>query len=155
MSNIIEQYVQHLDSTELSPARKSSATEVIKGLGEYFNVSLGTQLLYTVEKLQYRVGWTLENYITMFNPQEDCESAGAVQPADIYGSNHLLRLMVKVASASSHSHLTPSLQVGSYLSCSNFQDSGCKMIDEHIDDFLAYLDMNRSMIFSSMPLTKM
>jgi len=119
VSNIIEQYVHHLDSTDLSPARKSSATEVIKGLGEYFNVSLGTQLLYSVEKLQYR---------------EDCESAGAVQPADIYGSNHLLRLMVKV---------------GSYLSCSNFQESGCKMIDEHIDDFLAYLDINRSMIFSS------
>ena len=28
--------------------------------------------------------------------QEDCESVGAVQPADIYGSTHLLRMMVKV-----------------------------------------------------------
>lgn len=95
------------------------ATEVIKGVGEYFNVSLGPQLLYSPEKLQYR---------------EDCESAGAVQPVDIYGSAHLLRLMLKI---------------GNYLSCSPYQETDCKVIEEHIDDFLAYLDINRSMFFTS------
>jgi len=120
VSNIIDQYVLHLESLDISQAAKrSSATEVVKGLGEYFNVSLGPQLLYSIEKLQYR---------------EDCESVGAVQPADIYGSTHLLRLMVKI---------------GNYLSCSNFQEASTKMIEEHIEDFLAYLDINRSMFFSS------
>ena len=92
MSNIIDQYVVHLESLDISPAKRSSATEVnlhiislgfvvkgqnisnqvmilhfsryhiemlhlqvVKGLGEYFNVSLGPQLLYSIEKLQYRV----------------------------------------------------------------------------------------------------
>lgn len=119
VSNIIEQYVMHLASQEICPARRSVATEVIKGLGEYFNVSVGPQLCYGIEKLQYK---------------EDCESAGAVQPVDIYGSAHLLRLMVKI---------------GGYLSCSNYQEPNCKVIEEHIDDFLTYLDMNRSMFFTS------
>ena len=91
--------------------------QVVKGLGEYFNVSLGPQLLYSIEKLQYRVrtckvarminrdliktsrasplSSEFEDYLEYLQ-HEDCESAGAVQPADIYGSTHLLRLMVKV-----------------------------------------------------------
>ena len=61
-------------------------------------------------------------------------------------------------------------QIGNYLSCSNFQEASAKvylhmtmdpnlimkfikftiqMIEEHIEDFLAYLDINRSMFFSS------
>lgn len=119
VSNIIEQYIVHLNSQDITPVKRSVATEVIKGLGEYFNVSVGPQLLYNVEKLQY---------------QEDCESAGAVQPVDIYGSAHLLRLMVKI---------------GGYLSCFDYQDQSCRVIEEHIDDFLTYLDMNRSMFFTS------
>ena len=76
-------------------------------MGEYFNVSLGPQLLYSIEKLQYRVIMsasprkkfrTMDEYdVKCLNVcQEDCESVGAVQPADIYGSTHLLRMMVKV-----------------------------------------------------------
>lgn len=44
----------HLASQDICPARRSVATEVIKGLGEYFNVSVGPQLLYGMEKLQYK-----------------------------------------------------------------------------------------------------
>jgi len=119
VSNIIEQYIVHLTDQEMTPVKRSVATEVIRGLGEYFNVSVGPQLLYNIEKLQY---------------QEDCESAGAVQPVDIYGSAHLLRLMVKI---------------GGYLSYFDVNEQSCKVIEEHIDDFLAYLDVNRSMFFSS------
>ena len=44
VSHIIEQYVTHLGMVETaSPLRCSVASEVIKGLGEYFNLSLGPQ----------------------------------------------------------------------------------------------------------------
>jgi len=119
VNNIIEQYLDHLKRQDMPGSKRGVAEEVIKGIGEYFNVSLGSQLLYNVEKLQYR---------------DDCESAGAVQPSDIYGSAHLLRLMVKI---------------GGYLSFSNYSEPSCKVIEEHIDDFLTYLDMNRSMFFTS------
>ena len=54
VNNIIEQYLDHLKRQELSDAGRGVAAEVIQGIGEYFNVSLGSQLLYNIEKLQYK-----------------------------------------------------------------------------------------------------
>lgn len=119
VNNIIDQYIAHLSSQEASLAKKSVAAEIVRGLGEYFNVSVGAQLLFAIEKLQYK---------------EDCESKGAVQPSDIYGSAHLLRLMVRI---------------GGYLSSSPYSEASCKVIEEHLEEFLAYLDMNKSMFFQS------
>ena len=56
VSNILEQYQDHLrrQQQEMGAAKRGIAQEVIRGVGEYFNVSLGSQLLYNVEKLQYK-----------------------------------------------------------------------------------------------------
>ena len=43
---------------------------------------------------------------------QDCENKGAVQPSDIYGSAHLLRLMVKL---------------GTYLSFANYSEASNKV----------------------------
>ena len=48
----------------------------------------------------------------MLVPFQDCEAGGPVLPADIYGSAHLLRLMVKI---------------GGYLSLSNYNQHSCKV----------------------------
>jgi len=117
VTHILEQYISHLSTTETKLYKKSIAAEVIRGFGEYFNVALGSQLLYGLEKLQYK---------------EDCETKGAIQPCDIYGSAHLLRLMVKV---------------GEYISAGSFSDQNIKVIEEQLEDFLTYLDTNKSMFF--------
>ena len=58
VNHIIEQYLNHLKRQEMPAGKRSIAMEVIRGIGEYFNVSLGPQLLYGVEKVQYKeVSW--------------------------------------------------------------------------------------------------
>lgn len=54
VNNIIEQYLNHLKRQEMATGKRSIAMEVIKGIGEYFNVSLAPQLLYNMERQQYR-----------------------------------------------------------------------------------------------------
>jgi len=117
VTNIIDQYIAHLSTSESKLSKKSTAAEIVRGFGDYFNVALGSQLLYTPEKLQYK---------------EDCESKGAIQPCDIYGSSHLLRLMVKI---------------GDYISSGPFSDQNLKTIVENLEDFLTYLNTNKSMFF--------
>lgn len=131
VTNIIDQYISHINtisnpasaptSTSSIPTdntlKTSLAVEVIRGFGDYFNVSLGSQLLYSFERYQYK---------------QDCENAGAVQPCDVYGSQHLLRLILKI---------------GDYLSASKFTDSQVKIFEDQLEDFLLYLNTNRSMFF--------
>jgi len=119
VTNIIDQYKDHLDTVEnITEQKKLAAIEVMRGLGEHFNASVGTQLLYDIENLQY----------------QEVSSQGAVQPAEIYGSPHLLRLMVKISG---------------YLEGSKIKETYCKLIEDHIEEFLAYLEINRSMFFTS------
>ena len=54
VSNIIDQYLDHLKRQDIVASKRGVAEEVIRGIGEYFNVSLGSQLLYNIEKLQYK-----------------------------------------------------------------------------------------------------
>ena len=54
MSNIIDQYLAHLKRQDMVASKRGIAEEVIRGIGEYFNVSLGSQLLYNIEKHQYK-----------------------------------------------------------------------------------------------------
>ena len=61
--------------------RESAVQEVVAGLREYFNVMLGTQLLYKFERPQYA---------------EVLQQHKDKQTSDIYGFIHLIRLFGKL-----------------------------------------------------------
>jgi mortality factor 4-like protein 1 len=84
---ILDEYLKHVkDANARTNIEQDIVEEVIAGLKEYFNKSVGRLLLYRFEREQFYDIWTRIN-----QPTDDL----AGKPlADIYGGEHLLRLLV-------------------------------------------------------------
>ena len=83
---ILDEYMKHVkDNSNRTSIEQDILEEVIAGLKEYFNKSVGRLLLYRFEREQFYDIWTRIN-----SPTDDL----AAKPlADIYGGEHLLRLL--------------------------------------------------------------
>ena len=89
-----------------------------EGIQEYFNVMLGTQLLYKFERPQYG---------DMLNDSPNKAMC------DIYGVEHLLRLFIRLGNA---------------LSYSNLDEKNMQFVVSCIQDFLSYLCKEAEILFS-------
>jgi mortality factor 4-like protein 1 len=90
VTNILDLFVE---SKKKKTSSNSSATvhlEVVAGLREYFDRTLGKLLLYRIERVQY-------NEIVAANP--------TFSPSEWYGAEHLLRLFVKLPQLLGRLHL--------------------------------------------------
>ncbi|XP_055543254.1 nuA4 complex subunit EAF3 homolog [Wyeomyia smithii] len=116
---IVDNYVQYKKSSKASTATKENAVQdIANGIVEYFNVMLGSQLLYKFERPQYA---------------EMIQQHPGVPMAKIYGSFHLLRLFVKL---------------GSMLAFTALDEKSIQTLIGHIQDFLKYMVKNSSTLFS-------
>ena len=95
-------------------------SEVVQGIQEFFDVFVGKCLLYKVERPQYRT----------------VTDSGNKKPSEIYGSAHLLRLMVKIGGLLDKFKLNTTVD-------------HAKLIETTILDLLKYLETNRSKLFTS------
>lgn len=119
VQEIIDGYVQYKKTGKSVPqAKEPQILEVTNGLIEYFNVTLGSQLLYKFERPQYAE--ILAQY-----PDKPMSS--------IYGAVHLLRLFIKL---------------GTMLAFTALDEKTSSVLLVHIHDFLKYMVKNSSTLFN-------
>ncbi|GMR41489.1 hypothetical protein PMAYCL1PPCAC_11684, partial [Pristionchus mayeri] len=101
------------------------------GIQDYFNILLGSQLLYAAERAQYSyycVNPPANAPGTKVNRQETPELEELkIIPSTVYGLSHLVRLFVRIG---------PMINSGSY------GDKSLSIIHKHVTDFMIFLSKN-------------
>ncbi|XP_018109820.1 mortality factor 4 like 1 S homeolog isoform X1 [Xenopus laevis] len=119
VETVLEEYATYKKSRGNTDNKEYAVNEVVAGIKEYFNVMLGTQLLYKFERPQYAD-------ILADHPDSPM--------SQVYGAPHLLRLFVRI---------------GSMLSYTPLDEKSLALLLNYLHDFLKYLVKNSSTLFSA------
>uniref|UniRef100_A0A8C7XBD2 Mortality factor 4-like protein 1 n=1 Tax=Oryzias sinensis TaxID=183150 RepID=A0A8C7XBD2_9TELE len=116
---VLEDYTNYKKSKGNSDNKEYAVNEVVAGIREYFNVMLGTQLLYKFERPQYAE-------ILAEHPDTPM--------SQVYGAPHLLRLFVRI---------------GAMLAYTLLDEKSLALLLSYLQDFLKYLVKNSATLFSA------
>ena len=119
IKEILDEYIKSRADNPDDGLKPGVVQEVADGVQEYFNVMLGTQLLYKFERTQY-------GDVLIDHPN--------LPMSHLYGAEHLLRLFVKLGNA---------------LSFSSLDEKSVQFVVTHIQDFLDYMSKNADSLFST------
>ncbi|XP_067040321.1 mortality factor 4-like protein 1 [Acropora muricata] len=119
ITEILDEYIKSRAANPDDGLKPGVVQEVADGVQEYFNVMLGTQLLYKFERTQY--GDVLVDHPNL-------------PMSHLYGAEHLLRLFVKLGNA---------------LSFSSLDEKSVNFVVTHIQDFLEYMSRSADSLFST------
>uniref|UniRef100_A0A4X2JQG7 MRG domain-containing protein n=1 Tax=Vombatus ursinus TaxID=29139 RepID=A0A4X2JQG7_VOMUR len=119
VESILEDYERYERSHANAEEQIYAVSELVATIRAYFNVMLGSRLLYKFEKLQYTT--ILVNDL-------------GVPLTEIYGAPHLLRLFVKL---------------GDMLSCVFFDSYSITLLSKYLCHFVKYLANNSAALFSA------
>lgn len=118
VATILEDYQKSKIRADTKPNKASSVEAVVSGLQDYFNVMLGTQLLYKFERPMYAELLTIHEGKDMI---------------ELYGFIHLVRLFIRL---------------GQKLPYTQLDASALRLLKYHIQDFLKFLVKNISKYYS-------
>ncbi|XP_018108834.1 mortality factor 4-like protein 1 isoform X2 [Xenopus laevis] len=119
VETVLEEYATYKKSRGNTDNKEYAVNEVVAGIKEYFNVMLGTQLLYKFERPQYAD-------ILADHPDTPM--------SQVYGAPHLLRLFVRI---------------GAMLSYTPLDEKSLALLLNYLHDFLKYLSKNFATLFSA------
>uniref|UniRef100_A0A7N8WUG5 Mortality factor 4-like protein 1 n=1 Tax=Mastacembelus armatus TaxID=205130 RepID=A0A7N8WUG5_9TELE len=119
VETVLEDYANYKKSKGNSDNKEYAVNEVVAGIREYFNVMLGTQLLYKFERPQYAEILTEHPDMPM---------------SQVYGAPHLLRLFVRI---------------GAMLAYTPLDEKSLALLLSYLQDFLKYLVKNSSTLFNA------
>uniref|UniRef100_A0AAQ4R741 Mortality factor 4-like protein 1 n=1 Tax=Gasterosteus aculeatus aculeatus TaxID=481459 RepID=A0AAQ4R741_GASAC len=119
IETVLEDYANYKKSKGNSDNKEYAVNEVVAGIREYFNVMLGTQLLYKFERPQYAE-------ILAEHPD--------MPMSQVYGAPHLLRLFVRI---------------GAMLAYTPLDEKSLALLLNYLQDFLKYLVKNSSTLLSA------
>nr|XP_057945182.1 mortality factor 4-like protein 1 isoform X2 [Doryrhamphus excisus] len=119
IEGVLEDYANYKKSKGNSDNKEYAINEVVAGIREYFNVMLGTQLLYKFERPQYA---------EMLAEHPD------MMMSQVYGAPHLLRLFVRI---------------GAMLAYTPLDEKSLALLLGYLQDFLKYLVKNLSTLFNA------
>ncbi|CAG9766678.1 unnamed protein product [Ceutorhynchus assimilis] len=120
ISQLFDNYLTYKKSVKSNNmSKESAAIETIRGIKEYFNITLSTQLLYKSERAQY-------TNLVRDNPDKTL--------TEIYGAMHLLRLFVRL---------------GPLLAYTPLDEKSVQILIQNIQDFLKYINKNAAQLLST------
>jgi len=114
VENLLDAYKKSIAGRS---GNEADVEEVCRGIKDYFNTTLGCQLLYKFERVQY---------------SDQLVNHPGKSMSTLYGPIHLLRLMTKL---------------GPMLNATDMQNSALKLLVSEVTKFLQYISKHRGTLF--------